>query len=180
MSKSIRYTPDRLPSSDPDSSPRQGPSHAMKRKLLILAPILLLVPLAVWFLPGLLPAPPYESLDNEGLERMVQEGALVVDIRRPEEWRQTGVVEGSYLVTAFDERGRMTQEFPAFFGELTDPDQPVVLICRTGNRTDALARMLMEEAGYEQVYNVSRGIVSWIADGGDVKACPGRGPDLRC
>ncbi len=94
--------------------------------------------------------------------------------------RQTGVIEGSYLVTAFDEQGRMTRRFPAFFGELTDPEQHVVLICRTGNRTDALARMLIEQAGYQQVYNVTRGITSWIAAGGEVKPCPGRGPDLRC
>jgi len=152
----------------------------MKRKLIFLAPVLILVPLAVWLLVGLLPEPPYERLDNADLKRMVDEGALVVDIRRPEEWRQTGVIDGSYLITAFDEQGRMTREFPAFFGELTDPDQPVVLICRTGNRTDALARMLIEQAGYQQVYNVTRGITSWIAAGGEVKPCPGRGPDLRC
>ena len=152
----------------------------MKRKLLILLPIFLLLPLAIWFLSGLLPVPPYESLDNEGLARMVQEGALVVDIRRPEEWRQTGVVAGSHLITAFDEQGRITPEFPALFGELTDPAQPVVLICRTGNRTDILARMLIEQAGYQQVYNVSRGITSWISGGREVTPCPARGPSLQC
>jgi rhodanese-related sulfurtransferase len=56
----------------------------------------------------------------------------------------------------------------------------VVLICRTGNRTDALARMLIEQAGYQQVYNVTHGITSWIAAGGNVNACTARGPDLRC
>lgn len=152
----------------------------MNRKLLLSAPILLLVPVAVWLLITLLPDPPYERLDNAGLERMIQEGAMVVDIRRPEEWRQTGVLEGSYLVTAFDEQGRLTREFPALFPALTDPEQPVVLICRTGNRTDALARMLIEQAGYQHVYNVTNGITSWIAAGGNVKACATRGPDLRC
>jgi rhodanese-related sulfurtransferase len=152
----------------------------MKRKVLFLIPILVLAPLAVWLATGLLPAPPYAPLDNAALERMVDEGALVVDIRRPEEWRQTGVIEGSYLITAFDEQGRMTREFPALFGELIAPDQPVVLICRTGNRTDVLARMLIEQADYQQVYNVTRGITSWMAAGGEVKPCPTRGADLRC
>jgi rhodanese-related sulfurtransferase len=152
----------------------------MKRKLLIFAPILILAPLAVWLVVILLPTPPYEPLDNAALKRMVDEGALVIDIRRPEEWRQTGVIEGSYLVTAFDEQGRITREFPTLFGELTEPDRPVVLICRTGNRTDALARMLVEQAGYQQVYNVTRGITSWMAAGGEVKPCPVRGADLRC
>ncbi|MBS0002723.1 MAG: rhodanese-like domain-containing protein [Thioalkalivibrio sp.] len=152
----------------------------MKRMLLIFAPILLLASLGIWALPGLLSAPPYEPVDNDGLERLVQQGVTVVDIRRPEEWRQTGVVAGSYLITAFDEQGRITPEFPALFGELTDPAQPVVLICRTGNRTDILARMLVEQAGYQQVYNVSRGITSWISGGREVTPCPARGPSLQC
>lgn len=152
----------------------------MKRKLLFLAPILILAPLAVWFAVGFLPTPPYEPLDNAGLKRMVDEGALVIDIRRPEEWRQTGVIEGSRLITAFDPQGRMTDEFPALFGQLTHPEQPVVLICRTGNRTDVLARILVEQAGYQNVYNVSDGITSWISGGGTVQPCNVRGADLRC
>lgn len=42
-------------------------------------------------------------------------------------------------------------------------DDPVVLICRTGSRTDKLARELMEKQGYTQVYNVRHGITGWIA-----------------
>ena len=145
-----------------------------------LVSILLLGPLAGWAETGEASAPTVRSLDNANLKRMVEEGATLIDIRRPEEWQQTGVVEGSYLVTAFDEQGRLTQEFGALFSRLADPRKPVVLICRTGNRTDILARLLVEQAGYQQVYNVTHGITSWIASGGEVKPCEGRSPDLRC
>ena len=43
-------------------------------------------------------------------------------------------------------------------------DDPVVLICRTGNRTNTLARELMEKQGYTRVYNVRRSITRWISD----------------
>lgn len=152
----------------------------MKRKLIFFVPSLGLFALAAWFAVSLLPQPPYISLTNEDLQKMLEQDALIIDIRRPDEWRQTGVIEGSTLITAFDERGRMTQEFPALFGQVTDSAQPVILICRTGNRTDVLSRLLMEELGYEKVYNVSNGIVSWIGDGGKVQPCLNRGPDLRC
>ena len=36
--------------------------------------------------------------------------------------------------------------------------------CRTGSRTDALARHLVEQMGYTQVYNVRHGISRWIGD----------------
>lgn len=149
------------------------------KKTLLLIPLALLLP-AAWFAVSLLPGPPYEPLDNAGLARMVESGALVIDIRRPEEWRQTGVVEGSHLITAFDARGRMLPDFPERFSAITDPEQPVVLICRTGNRTDALGRLLAEDAGYQQVFNVSRGIVSWIGGGGAVQDCTQPGPGIRC
>ncbi|MDP2030430.1 MAG: hypothetical protein Q8K12_12395 [Thiobacillus sp.] len=42
---------------------------------------------------------------------------------------------------------------PRFTAEV-GKDDPVILICRTGNRTDKQARVLMEEQGYTQVYNV--------------------------
>ena len=38
------------------------------------------------------------------------------------------------------------------------------MICRTGSRTDALARHLVEQMGYTQVYNVHHDITGWIRE----------------
>jgi len=106
--------------------------------------------------------PPYTNVDNSGLQRLLDRDVPLVDIRRPEEWRETGVVEGSQLLTFVDESGRLQ---PGFLEKLTkrfSPTDPVVLICRTGNRTDVLARHLVEQMGYTQVYNVRHGITEWI------------------
>jgi rhodanese-related sulfurtransferase len=89
----------------------------------------------------------------------------VIDIRRPEEWRATGVVEGSRGMTFVDTNGRVMPDFLETFTATVDRDQPVVLICRTGNRTDALARYLVEQMGYSQVYNVQDGIMGWLREG---------------
>lgn len=109
--------------------------------------------------------PPYSELDNHGLGEMMAQGIKVVDIRRPEEWRQTGVVEGSHLLTAFDGFGRLEPGFVHEFQQLVAKDEPVVLICRTGSRTAVLARALAEQLEYEKVYNVTDGITRWIAEG---------------
>lgn len=109
--------------------------------------------------------PPYSNVDNVGLEQAIDRGVPLIDIRRPEEWRGTGVVEGSKLLTFVDGSGRVT---PGFLETLTQhfpKDQPVALICRTGNRTDVLARHMVEQLGYTQVVNVRDGITRWIADG---------------
>jgi len=107
--------------------------------------------------------PPYSNADNDQLKALLAQGVPIYDIRRPEEWRSTGVVEGSRKLTFVDAGGRSNPEFlPRFTAEVGKGD-PVVLICRTGSRTDKLARELMEKQGYTQVYNVRHGITGWIA-----------------
>lgn len=108
--------------------------------------------------------PPYVNLDNAGLQALVAQGVPVYDVRRPEEWRETGVVEGSRLLTFVDANGRLNPEFLPRFAAEVGKDDPVILICRTGNRTDVLARYLVEKMGYTQVYNVHHGITRWIGD----------------
>lgn len=106
--------------------------------------------------------PPYTNVDNAGLKALQAQGVPVYDIRRPEEWRQTGVVEGSRLLTFVDASGRPNPAFAPRFAAEVKRDAPVVLICRTGNRTDVLARHLVEDLGYAKVYNVRDGITGWI------------------
>ena len=132
--------------------------HNRRRLLRISAVILLLTGLSACS------EPPYTNVDNSQLQRMLDQNIPIYDVRRPEEWLQTGVIEGSELLTFVDNRGRM---MPGFLDRLTaeiGKDDPVILICRTGSRTGTLARYLVEEMGYTQVFNVRNGITRWISD----------------
>ncbi|MGD8874477.1 MAG: rhodanese-like domain-containing protein [Gammaproteobacteria bacterium] len=108
--------------------------------------------------------PPYSNLDNEQLQTLLEQGIPVYDIRRPDEWRQTGVVANSRLLTFVDDGGRVAPDFMQRFTADVGREDPVVLICRTGSRTSTLARHLVEKMGYSQVYNVRDGIARWIRD----------------
>lgn len=112
-------------------------------------------------------APPYTNVDNQGLKTLLAQGVPLYDVRRPEEWRKTGVVEGSRLLTYVDARGRLNPELLPRLQAEVPKDAPIALICRTGNRTDRLARELAE-LGYTRVYNVRDGITRWIAEGNPV------------
>lgn len=109
--------------------------------------------------------PPYTNVDSAGLERLMDSGVTLIDVRRPEEWRETGVVAGSERLTFVDASGRVPPGFLDRLSGLADKDKPVALICRTGNRTDVLARHLVEQLGYTRVYNVRDGITGWIGEG---------------
>lgn len=109
------------------------------------------------------------DIDSAELDKLIKKGVPVVDIRLQSEWEETGIVSDSKLLTFFDERGKV--DAPAWlnkFSPIAKPDQPVIVICRTGNRTKAVSQFLSQQAGYATVYNVKSGIKGWIKDGGAV------------
>ncbi len=112
--------------------------------------------------------PRYTNIDNQQLRELMAQGIPVYDIRRADEWKQTGVIKGSRKLTLFDARGGQNPEFMKQFTAEVKKDDPVIIICRTGNRSSVLARFLSEKLGYSKVYNVKNGIVKWMADGNPV------------
>lgn len=105
--------------------------------------------------------------------RRVEAGELtLVDIRRPEEWRQTGIAQGAL---------RLDMRDPRFVDLLLDKvsgrmDAPIGLICRTGNRTTQVQKAL-RQMGFTQIYNVREGMAGsaagpgWLRRGLPVEAC---------
>ncbi len=103
-------------------------------------------------------------IDNEEFARLLTSRVPVIDIRTEGEWKETGIVKDSRLMTFFDEKGRV--DAPAWLEKLkaiARPEEPVVVICRTGNRTRVVAQFL-DQQGYKKVYNVKNGIVGWMKD----------------
>lgn len=110
--------------------------------------------------------PTVTDIDSAELARLAASGVTVIDIRTAGEWQETGVIAGSKLLTFFDEKGRAD---PPLWLEkvkaVARPEQPVILICRSGNRTRAASQFLDGQAGYKTVYNVAKGIGAWTREG---------------
>ena len=109
--------------------------------------------------------PPFVNISNSQLATKLESGIKLIDIRRLEEWKQTGVVDGSIKSTAFDGQGRFLKSFAEMLEKTVQPDEEFAVICRTGNRSAVLSNWLATEGGYNNVLNVQDGIVSWIKEG---------------
>jgi len=107
---------------------------------------------------GLAP-PKYNNVDNATLKSLPKKGVKIVDIRRADEWKATGVIEGSKRITAFDHNGNFNRSFPGEFEKHVGKNEAVILICRSGNRSSVLSQMLTEQGGFSKVYNVTQGIM---------------------
>ena len=118
----------------------------------------------------ILKEPPYSNIENDQLQIMLEQKVPIYDVRRPDEWRKTGVIEGSQLLTFVDKDGQLKPDFLSQFTRETSKDAPVILICRTGSRTSSLARYLTDKLGYTKVFNVDDGISRWIREKRPVKS----------
>jgi rhodanese-related sulfurtransferase len=108
--------------------------------------------------------PPYTNISAAQVAEMQARGVPVYDIRLPEEWRETGVIEGSTPLTYFDARGAVVPDFMQAFSGRIGKNDPVVIICRSGNRSAVLAESLAA-LGYTRVYNAEQGMNGWRAEG---------------
>jgi rhodanese-related sulfurtransferase len=124
--------------------------------------LLLFISLSVCFLPA---SAEVIDIGNAELAVLLEQGVPIIDIRTPLEWSHTGIVKGSHLITFFDHYGRYN--IPSWLAEvrkIVGPEDPVILICRTGSRTASVSGLLGIREEYSKVYNVREGIVKWIAE----------------
>lgn len=78
---------------------------------------------------------------------------LLVDVRTPEEF-SSGHIHGAVNIP-LDSLANRLDEIPT--------DQPVVVYCRSGNRS-AQAVQILKQAGYTQIYDMG-GLIDWTAQG---------------
>lgn len=89
----------------------------------------------------------------------------IIDVRTPGEWRETGIVEGSYTIMFFDEQGRFNVAlFLEELNKVVKKDEQFALICRTGSRTTEISKFLSQQLGYN-VINLAGGIQKLMREG---------------
>lgn len=115
------------------------------------------------------------GITPDELEKLKEQGVPVVDVRTPEEWSKTGVISGSKPLMFFDSKG--AYDAAAWMRQFRviapSSSQPVVLVCRSGNRTATVGKMLTGDMGYTQVYHLEKGLQAWTAEGHKLTPCGG-------
>ena len=100
------------------------------------------------------------------LKNLLDSEAVVVDIRREEEWKQTGVIFESILSTFFNKDG--TANINVFLSDLIEnvsAEQTILLICRTGRRTKVATKFMLSNTEFKEVFTVIGGITEWKKQG---------------
>jgi rhodanese-related sulfurtransferase len=99
---------------------------------------------------------------GQALERQ-QAGAVLLDVRTEGEYRQ-GHAAGAHLIPWMDQTGRLNPNFFADVARVVTPDEQVLVICQTGNRSAQAVRALQQH-GYRSAVNVLGGSIAWRGKG---------------
>ena len=87
----------------------------------------------------------------------IDAGVQLLDVRTKEEWDE-GHLKGAKLVTLSEEG------FAVRAKAVLDPKKPVIVYCRSGNRSAKAAKQL-RDGGFTTVLVLAGGIVAWEKEG---------------
>ena len=82
---------------------------------------------------------------------------FLLDVRTTTEWEQDGYIDGATLVPHTELEAR-SDELPE------DKDAPLLVYCRSGNRSQQAAQTLLD-LGYTDVRELKTGITGWVDSG---------------
>jgi rhodanese-related sulfurtransferase len=106
------------------------------------------------------------NINPTQLQEKIDQDVMVIDIRTPPEWKELGVVPASEKLMFFYPNGKYDIEawLSEFSKLVKSKEQPFVLVCRSGNRTETVGNFLVKKLGFTQVYHLEHGIKSWIKE----------------
>jgi rhodanese-related sulfurtransferase len=89
---------------------------------------------------------------------------VLIDIRTPEEWKETGIAKDAVRIDMNDPR------FGAKLNQAIEGDRtkPIALICRSSSRSRTVQQALLQ-SGYARVINVEGGMLGNELDKGWIK-----------
>jgi len=101
-------------------------------------------------------------VNNNQIKELLKSGVSVIDIRTPAEWKNTGIIPKSNLLTFFDKSGNYNfDKWQKELKKILSNNDPFVIICRSGRRSGIVANMISKESN-AIIYDANGGIKSWI------------------
>jgi len=94
------------------------------------------------------------SVSVDEAYQMYQEGVFFLDVRTQEEWNDFHAPNSTLI--PLDQLPNRLDEVPS--------DQPIVVVCRSGNRSQ-VGRDILLEAGFSEVASMNGGLTQWVASG---------------
>ena len=119
--------------------------------------------LLIFIVPSILHAEVFNINPSE-IKQLMEKNIPLIDVRREDEWKSTGVIDKSHLVTFFNKDGKYNfQKFMQEISEIKHIEKGLILFCRTGRRTTIIADAINKTGKHKSIYN-TKGVTAWSSE----------------
>ena len=109
------------------------------------------------------------DIDNRELSNLIEKEIKIVDVRTQNEWKSTGIIEGSILISLLDKKNKFIFEnWYEDFNKKISKNASVIFVCSLGVRSKYISNLINKKKPDLKIYNLKKGINNWIRSGNKI------------
>ena len=109
------------------------------------------------------------DIDNSDLKNLIAKGINIIDVRTQNEWKSTGIIKGSILISLLDKKNKFIFEnWYEDFNKKISKNESVIFVCALGVRSKFISNLVNKKKPDLKIYNLKKGINNWIRSGNKI------------
>ena len=109
------------------------------------------------------------DINNRELSSLIEKEIKIVDVRTQNEWKSTGIIKGSFLVSLLNKNKKFIfEEWYAMFEDNFGKNKSIIFICASGVRSNYISHLVQRKKPDLKIYNLEKGINHWIRSGNKI------------
>ena len=109
------------------------------------------------------------DIDNSELKNLIEKDINIIDVRTQNEWKSTGIIEGSILISLLDKKNKFIFEnWYENFNKKISKNESVIFVCALGVRSKYISNLINKKKPDLKIYNLKKRINDWIRSGNKI------------
>ena len=110
------------------------------------------------------------DINNRELSDLIKKEIKIIDVRTLNEWKSTGIIRGSVLISLLNKDKKFIfKDWYKMFNNKFDRNKSIIFVCASGVRSNYISHLVKKKKPDLIVYNLKKGINSWIRSGYNVE-----------
>ena len=106
------------------------------------------------------------DINNRELSILIEKEIKIIDVRTQNEWKSTGIIKGSFLVSLLNKNKKFIfEDWFAMFENNFGKNKSIIFICASGIRSNYISHLVQRKKPDLKIYNLEKGINHWIRSG---------------
>ena len=110
------------------------------------------------------------DINNRELSDLIKKTINIIDVRTQKEWKSTGIIKGSFLMTLLNKNKKFVfEDWYKMFNNKFGRNKSIIFVCASGVRSNYISNLVKKKDPDLIVYNLKKGINNWIRSGYNIE-----------